>query len=668
MYKTISRKYFHFIVICSVLIGIQAVLANDSFQNNLLKTDINKNTIGGVKVTLYTSKPYKDSIVTNKKNDYEYVILMPETANSLTTKPAFNSASDVIKNVEVKTQQYVGGVKGYTKITIATTKPIEIVPQVQTLNSSNYALNDRDYKELLAQTAKKQLKPVVKKEAKSTSTTQVIKNTKSSLVQAKKEKTPSVSKIIRKLNQTDKETVSRKIYKKNNYKIEKISRASKFKEKKYNKVSTTPNASQKIKLEKPVTEIPQKRNVVKPIQSKDLTAPRVEKPSNALSQTTTKPSTTLPVQKVETPSVQVPTTTSKIVQIENILITYIPGLTEVRLHKFKSILKNNLYTALAVAAIIFIMLLLVARKMTKSMNRQRKDFVENLEAKPFEAEDLSEKITEDMTWKEKFQTYVDATSNIDQEEDIEIKPIQRNEDLDELFSSEATQEVESVQSQESILTEYPIQDELPSAQEEIQKESPEQIGLNQQEQDLEPADIEQERQLSDMDKMWGDESLSFEDEDVSLDELFREEEFAKPEIQTMYTPVSDIDEISIEEEPKLDDIDEIYEQQIVASQILPGAEYYQEKEEAENEIVKSEYIIDDGKGFYLVDFEDSTALVGQIGDEIFVLKRFDKKVDEKLQARLNEKKGNSVNYMTKVGDFKAIVEVSSNNMNLLIEL
>lgn len=86
------------------------------------------------------------------------------------------------------------------------------------------------------------------------------------------------------------------------------------------------------------------------------------------------------------------------------------------------------------------------------------------------------------------------------------------------------------------------------------------------------------------------------------------------------------------------------------------------------EVVTSEFEIDDNSGFYVVDYQDFSILVGHIKEEVFILKRFEQKVSEKLQARLNEQKGNTSSYMIKLGRFKAIVDVSSQNMNLVIEL
>lgn len=80
-------------------------------------------------------------------------------------------------------------------------------------------------------------------------------------------------------------------------------------------------------------------------------------------------------------------------------------------------------------------------------------------------------------------------------------------------------------------------------------------------------------------------------------------------------------------------------------------------------IVKSGYNIDEEKGFYLVSLDGVTALVGRVKDEIFVFKKFDDNVDN-LQVRLD----NENVYMVKAGDFKSLIDVSENNMGVLIEL
>lgn len=81
-------------------------------------------------------------------------------------------------------------------------------------------------------------------------------------------------------------------------------------------------------------------------------------------------------------------------------------------------------------------------------------------------------------------------------------------------------------------------------------------------------------------------------------------------------------------------------------------------------IVKSGYNIDSEKGFYVVNIDGVSALVGRIKDNIFVLKKFDQVVDKPIQVRQDH---GSV-YIVRVGGFKCLVDVSKDKMGTLIEI
>lgn len=81
-------------------------------------------------------------------------------------------------------------------------------------------------------------------------------------------------------------------------------------------------------------------------------------------------------------------------------------------------------------------------------------------------------------------------------------------------------------------------------------------------------------------------------------------------------------------------------------------------------IVKSGYNIDSEKGFYLVNIDGVSALVGRIKDSIFILKKFDHVVDKPLQVRLDHENV----YIVRVGSFKSLVDVSKDKMGTLIEI
>ena len=81
-------------------------------------------------------------------------------------------------------------------------------------------------------------------------------------------------------------------------------------------------------------------------------------------------------------------------------------------------------------------------------------------------------------------------------------------------------------------------------------------------------------------------------------------------------------------------------------------------------IVKSGYNIDSEKGFYVVNMDGVSALVGRIKDNIFILKKFDHVVDKAIQVRPDD---NNV-YIVRVGKFKCLVDVSKDKMWTLIEI
>lgn len=81
-------------------------------------------------------------------------------------------------------------------------------------------------------------------------------------------------------------------------------------------------------------------------------------------------------------------------------------------------------------------------------------------------------------------------------------------------------------------------------------------------------------------------------------------------------------------------------------------------------IVKSGYNIDSEKGFYLVNMDGVSAIVGRIKDNTYVLKKFDRVMDQPLQVRQDDANV----YIVKVGRYKCLVDVSKDKMGTLIEI
>jgi len=206
--------------------------------------------------------------------------------------------------------------------------------------------------------------------------------------------------------------------------------------------------------------------------------------------------------------------------------------------------------------------------------------------------------------------------------------------LDGLFSNETEYE----EANEEILDEETPQNFDEYTQEDFSQQDVE------EEDDIEaeePQDILEELASdTELDEMISGETFGYQES--SLDELFGDDE--------------EMDTEEASEEPSDEDIQ------------FGSIDELEDDTEQEDEFVQSEFAIDDDKGFYLVDFEDTTALVGHIGEEIFILKRFGEKVYGQIHARLNEHKGNAASFMVKIDDFRALIEVTPENMNLLIEL
>lgn len=547
MKKTFQINKYIVILVTIFLTGVQLAGANEElFKNNLLKMDVYKTAQGSVKVTFYTTKPYTEAITVNKKGENDYVIFMPETSNSLTAKPSLKSASDVISNIEVKTQQYsqTQGQKGYTKIIISSLKPVEIIPQVQTLNTSSYQLSEKDYQNLITQSSKKP--SAIKPKAELEKQTKPILVTKSMTIPAKKiEPQKQIQKITRKP-------------------VTRLLSAPKQSQALNPTIVATENAS-KPKLEEPQT-----------IQ-KELTKPVVEE--------ATTPEIITPAE----PQAQTPVPTK--VQAEG------------KYQKYKNFIKKNFYLFLGLISLFFMLLLfnLIRKNKAKPINPQAVEDIEEIE--------------EDVDWKEKLKkpTF---------KEEINQATIQNEtQDLNELFTNDSETEID-----EEPFTE--AEEEVPSFYEQEQTEP-------------------EEEEMPSIYEEFGTET-EIENE-ISIDELFGDED---------YEEFNENNINIIEEIPWTQEIAEPQQEEI----------YQEEAKEESDQLVLSTFVIDDTKGFYLVDVEGTTALVGHIGEEIFILKRFDDSIQGEIQARLNEKGANFATFMIKVENFKGIVEITPSNMKLLIEL
>ena len=81
-------------------------------------------------------------------------------------------------------------------------------------------------------------------------------------------------------------------------------------------------------------------------------------------------------------------------------------------------------------------------------------------------------------------------------------------------------------------------------------------------------------------------------------------------------------------------------------------------------IVKSGFNIDSNKGFYVVNVDGTSALVGRVKDEVFVLKKFDNNIEKPLQVRRDQPNV----FMVKADGYRSLVKVDEEKMGVLVEM
>lgn len=143
----INNRKISLILLLSLSLFSTSVAIADS--NSLTQLDIRKNnsSSSSVDVTLYTTTPYNDSVAVTKKSDNKYVILMPNVSKSSSKSPDLSGLGDIISNVDVKSVNDPSG--SYTKVTLTTTKPINI--KTHTQKSLPVTEGQKAYRTLLSQ-------------------------------------------------------------------------------------------------------------------------------------------------------------------------------------------------------------------------------------------------------------------------------------------------------------------------------------------------------------------------------------------------------------------------------------------------------------------------------------------------------------------------------------
>ena len=136
------------IISIAIILGLSLVPATFADNaNNLVQLDLKRTSNDAVNVTLFTTNNYNDNVIVRKKSDNKYVILIPKVQSSGFSASNLNGVRDLVSNVDVKTVNDTSG--GYTKVTLITTKPLEI--KTSSRKSAPVTQEQKDYQTLIAQ-------------------------------------------------------------------------------------------------------------------------------------------------------------------------------------------------------------------------------------------------------------------------------------------------------------------------------------------------------------------------------------------------------------------------------------------------------------------------------------------------------------------------------------
>lgn len=647
----------------ALLLAIASAPVSGTFANggnNLVQLDLKKSSNNSVNVTLFTSNGYNDNVMVRKKSDNKYVILIPKVQSSGYSASNLNGVRDLVSNVDVKTVNDTNG--GYTKVTLITTKPLDIKTSAQ--KSSPVTEEQKEYKTLIAQAN------AIKNNIGKQETPQQKHAQKTEITVNK-----AAASVTQKTNKTTTQTNSAK-------QIEKQKNAPKIKLTEVNPQAKKEKQDRQIRraqLAELIQEVKQEK-IAEHIPDKTV-APAVPAPAPVVNN--------VPVQEVkdikEMPKVEQPKKTSILSKIK---------------HKAKKGLKPVGITLASLFGLIFISRLI--RAIAATTKEVKASFVEQLAQNHSNSESFKyNNITDDdeLSWQEKYKRYLDASAKpvpragnkgnytfIKTPAEPVRKLNRKRNDLEKMVTeiakshtNEIQPEIVEVQNEDDAIQKAikfkafdshratldttsrdkirsrfkKYENELPLHEQKnvelgksILHSNPRKLkGAN-----LDVADVDKNRIKYDP----SDYIMSSVDEYLSI--LDKESEKAPQQVSIEQTPVL----------PAVKAIDKTEIRPIAKSQTNPITKQHSETKASylNGLIVKSGYNIDNNKGFYIVNVDGKSALIGKVNDEVFVLKRFDSNVTNPIQVRHD----NANVYMVKAGGFKSLVEVTNDKMGVLIEL
>lgn len=685
----------------ALLLGLALTNVNlaSAGDNNLVQLDLQKSNNNAVDLTFFTTTPYQDNIVVRKKSDNKYVVLMPKVVSSGYSAPDLGSVKDLVSHVDVKSVNESGN--AYTKVTLITTKPINI--KTKTQKSNPITAEEKEYKTLIAEAN-------------------------------------SIKNNIGKNNSLKAENIQRKT----NITVNKAQRN--ITENKETNKNITTTQQQPLKETKKVKIIQEKKKEINEISQK------VENKTNNI-RDNLESKYPLATSKDDldniVPTIQ-PTNENNLTDKENVqqtikkektLPSYVLMLNSMKEDLLSVISEVANKMPIGIATILFFILtpligLYIISKIIKATlvnSKILKDsFLNHLAEQPPALNTLRYNNIvndKDLNWQQKYQKYLDASAKpvsrgankgnytfIKQPAPEEVID-QKRQQLEQIVAdmapnSEFNPEIIEVQSEDNTihkqlqktiklkgfdsnnLSTNPLEmshrDKIKSRFKKYEKtqklKEAENVNLGSsvlhsnkrrmKDPNLNISEIQALKQRAkEMNIDENDYVMSSVEEFFSI--LDKEKEAKKvtnpmaPNIAKIRPTLDRQHDLAGIMQPaksqiQIEKTETAKPQEINTLQSNPIEKLRNETKDSyiNGLIVKSGFNIDNNKGFYIVNHEGKSALIGRVNEEVFVLKKFDKNVDKPIQVRHD----NANVYMVKADNFKSLIEVNDNKMGVLIEL
>lgn len=673
------------IVGIALLLALATAPVSETFanaeNNNLVQLDLKRSSNNSVDVTLFTSNNYNDNILVRKKSDNKYVILIPKVQSNGYSSSSLTGVKDLVSNVDVKTVNDTNG--GYTKVTLITTKPLDI--KTNTQKSSPVTAEQKEYKTLIAQ-ANAVKNNIAKPASQPQKIVQKTEVTVNKAVQNKNASKQTIQKSTK--NITTQKTKQENITPIKT-EIPKIQEAQKV---------VKPDIKLKeINPEKTDRQV-RKEYLAELIQETKLQKELEQAPQENLSNTNTIAGTTFdePVKDISELPIENNLTLKE--KIKNKLIAF----------KNSNLPKPIKFGLLPILGFIFVLNLIKA-SLIKS--KELKDsFIEHLAKRPPILNTVKYNNivnNSELSWQEKYQRYLDESAKPvprannkghytfiktpaepAQNDIIEQKRKALEQMLEEtaynVSDASINPEIIEVQNEEDAIKKtikfkafdsrktslnITSRDKIKSRFKKYEKEIP----------------LHEQKNIELGESLLHSNRRSLKDANLKVEDV--ENRGVKMKFKPSEYIMSSIDEFFsiIDKEKSVKEIKQnITTNPINNNKPIPKFDIPLPKKDSNTKqtnpitklhndtkssyinglIVKSGFNIDDNKGFYIVNLDGKSALIGKVNDEVFVLKKFDKNVTSPIQVRHD----NANVYMVKAEGFKSLVEVNNDKMGVLIEL